>query len=295
MAKRKTKAKRYAVQRHIEVQPGSSTSQDQVVDIPASLSKLNHRLYRQSRAYTASVRMVDPPVANRTIDVYVLRDTWFLQKAYQLAKDTFDKNMSEERDIVSNTGRWNDFRINVLHKSGAVTLNPLARAQANPSAVSSLTAGDFTPSLVYDEAGAAKGFGLYTTVLQYNILEEYDKTANTDASPSSLVGTDTAYDGLDDDLQTAARQHLETSGDLPPYNQDNLESEQLFRKVATLGDNGAGIGKTSTGVFEAPLGLIFFADGTITGSLEIAVNAGDYKGVHGVKYIEDKKFGHRRG
>jgi hypothetical protein len=295
MAARKSKTKRYAVQRHIEVAPGSAVGTDLVVDIPASLSKLNHRLYRQSRVYTANVRLTGPAENGRNIDVYVLRDTWMLQKAYQMAKDTFDKNMSEERDVVKNTGRWNDFRISPLHKTGAALLNPLGRAQGNPSAISSLTAGDFTNSQVYDESGAAKGFGLWSNQVQYNIVEEYDKSANTDASPSSLVGTDTAYDGLDDDLQTAARQHLETSGDLPPYNQDSLESAQLLRKVGTLGDDGAGSAKTSTGVFEAPLGLVILADGDIGGTLEIAVNAGDYKGVHGVKYIEDKKFGHRRG
>jgi len=296
MAKRNTKAKRYAVQRHIEVAPASSTTTDLVVDIPASLSKLNHRLYRQSRVYTANVRLTGPPELNKSIDIYVLRDTWMLQKAYQMAKDTFDKNMSEEREVVKNTGRWNDFRINTMFKSGASALNPLQRPQGNPSAISSLTAGDFSISKVFDESGAQRGFGLFAIPnVQFNIVEEYDKSANTDASPSSLVGSSVSYDGIDDDLQKLARQHLETSGDSPPYDQDSLESAGLLRKIGTLGNDGAGSAKTSTGVFEAPLGLIFLVDGDIGGTLEIAVSAGDYKGVHGVKYIEDKKFGHRRG
>ena len=300
MAKTKGKKKRYAVQRHMEI-TGMDSSDWNVLDLPKFLSESNHRLYRQSRVYKAKVNFLSAPVANNgLIHVYVLRDTWMLQKAYQMAKDAYDKNMSEERADISptNMARWQDFRINLDPKSSGVTdLRPTVRATGTLG-TSTLGNGEFIDTRVFKEDGTAMTFGLYGTSVRWSIVEEYDKTADVDSMPANQVsGSDiNPYGALDDDNQQAARDDLQNRGNAPPYDPNSLDGAKLFRRVATLGV-GAQSHKTSTGVFEAPLGIvvIVFEEPESVPHLELEVSTGDYKGVHGEKYIEDKKFSHRKG
>ena len=87
MAARKSKTKRYAVQRHIEIQNLDTGGDKNYIDVPKFLSEVNHRLYRQSRVYRCKINHFGDPTNRGSVDVYVLRDTWMLQKAYQMAKD----------------------------------------------------------------------------------------------------------------------------------------------------------------------------------------------------------------
>ena len=212
MAKRKTKAKRYAVQRHIETRDGLiSTSNINIMDVPQYLSKVNHRLYRQSRVYKCKVNVTQPTIRGK-VDVYALRDTWFLQKAYQMAKDTFDKNTTEERSGMSpkSMARWQDFRINILPKAG-VTYNDLNPAIRDDTlSLQDLSIGEFELSLVHKEDGTAMSFGLFDiNNSRWSIVDEYDTAANTDESPEDETGLNlSAYSGLDDDNQNASRHCL---------------------------------------------------------------------------------------
>ena len=90
----KSKGKRYPVQRHSELGGIEGGSTHFKIDVAKHLSELNHRLYRQSRVYRCKVNHLGSPTDRGKLDVYVLRDTWMLQKAYQMAKDAFDKNMT---------------------------------------------------------------------------------------------------------------------------------------------------------------------------------------------------------
>lgn len=304
MAKRKAKSKRYAVQRHIEVRDSAiSNSNINVIDVPQFLSKVNHRLYRQSRSYRCKIN-VTKPTARGSVDVYALRDTWFLQKAYQMAKDTFDKNTTEERSGMSpkSIARWQDFRINIHPKSG-VTYNDLNPAIRDDSlTLQDLTIGEFELSLVHKEDGTAMSFGLFDiTNARWAIVNEYDRAANTDNSPEDVTNLDvSAYSGLDDDNQDQSRLHLSTAGNAPPYDSNDLNGSRLFRKVATIGvagslSDGTIVNKLTTGYFDAPLGAILLVTTDSTGSIELEVQSGDYKGVHGESYIDaTRKFGHRR-
>jgi hypothetical protein len=303
MAKKKTKAKRYAVQRHIEVRDGAiSTSNINIMDVPQFLSKVNHRLYRQSRSYRCKINLATLP-SRGAVEVYALRDTWFLQKAYQMAKDTFDKNTAEERSVMSpkSMARWQDFRIHIHPKNG-VTYNDLNPAIRDDSlALQDLTIGEFELSLVHKEDGTAMSFGLFDlTNSRWSIVQEYDRSANTDNSPEDETNLNVAaYSGLDDDVQDQSRLHLSTAGNAPPYDSNSLDGNKLFRKVATIGiqADGAGgqVNKLTTGFFDAPLGAILLVTSDNPGSIELEVQSGDYKGVHGETYIDvTKKFGHRR-
>ena len=301
MAKKKTKANRYAVQRHIEVRDGDiSDSNINIMDVPKFLSKVNHRLYRQSRSYRCKINITQP-VPRGKIDVFALRDTWFLQKAYQMAKDTFDKNTTEERSGMSpkSIARWQDFRIMIKPKLG-VTYNELNPAIRDDTlTLQEMLIGEFDLSLVHREDGTAMSFGLFDQPnVQWGIVHQYDKSANTDDSPEDTTNLNQgAYSGLDDDNQDQSRLHLSTAGNAPPYDSNSLDGNMLFRKVATIGaaaSNGL-TNKLTTGYFDAPLGAILLVTNDSPGSIELEVQSGDYKGVHGETYIDvTKKFGHRR-
>lgn len=302
MAKKKTKAKRYCVQRHIELE-GMNAANLNMIDVPMCLSETNHRLYRQSRVYRAKISSLESIPANGyEYNVYVLRDTWMMQKAYQLAKDAFDKNMTEERADVSptNMARWQDFRISLNPKpSGVVLTSPMIR-QNNTFGGTTLGTGEFELSKVYKEDGTSMTFGFYADATQWSIVDQYDRTADVNPSPANTVsGSDiNPYGELDDDNHAAARNDLQELGNRPPYNQDSLDGDKLFRRVATLSATSDGTSKTTTGFFDAPLGLILIEvrgpGGANHYQLEVEVQSGDYKGIHGSEYIDIKKFGHRR-
>ena len=79
----------------------------------------------------------------------------------------------------------------------------------------------------------------------------------------------------------------------------------MFRRVATLGGGIAAFpgatnvnSKTTTGFFEAPLGMILIevTDATTEPEIELEVASGDYKGVAGEAYLDlTKQFSHRKG
>lgn len=299
MATRKSKGKRYACQKHIEINVDPNGNK-QFVDVARCLSEVNHRLYRQSRVYRCKVNHLGNPTDRGKLDIYVLRDTWMLQKAYQMAKDAYDKNMIEEMQDVSskNLARWQDFRIVLQPASSGYTEKlPVIRAQATLNA-STLSNGSFSGSHVYKEDGTAMTFGLYGTSVRWSIVEEYDKTADVDSTPSNTVtGSDiNPYGELDNDNVTAARNDLQVRGNAPPYDPNSLDGQKLFRKVASIGAHG-GAQRLSTGFFDAPLGLIVMVPDGLGNDdfFEVEVQSGDYKGVHGAEYIDvNKKFGHRR-
>lgn len=307
MAKSKTKGRRYAVQRHMEVS-GLHATQGNILDVPKFLSESNHRLYRQSRVYKCKVSSLAAlNVSDNRVHVYVLRDTWMLQKAYQMAKDTFDKNTVEERSgmLPVNMARWQDFRISLAPSTGQsyTDLQPVARDNSGLSNIA-FTNGEFELSLVTREDSVDMSFGLFGLAnSRWGIMDEYDRTADVDDSPANTVSgaNISAYSGLDDDNDDGSRNHLQSAGNSPPYDPDSLGGDVMFRKVATIGaapTQGSVTQKLTTGFFDAPLGCILIvSEGTANAvPLELEVASGDYKGVHGEAYIDTtKKFSHRRG
>ena len=307
MAKaKKTQSKRakkpskvYAVQRHIQIGGAGSalSSNVNIVDVPMMLSKVNHRLYRQSKRYRCKVNITDiPATPGGRATVYVLRDTWFLQAAYQMAFKEYEKNTKEERDNTSKTqmARWQDFRIALQADSGVTynVLNPIVTGN-NPLTETALANGEFELSRVAKEDGTMMTFGLFGLAnSRWGILQEYDRSANTSDDPANpqTNSPEGAYSGLDDDHQDAIAEHIRTAGNSPPYDASSLDANFMFRKVGIIGTLGAGQQKFSTGFFDAPLGCILIVNGAgptaLDGEeLELEVQAGDYKGVHGARYI----------
>lgn len=253
------------------------------------LSNVNHRLYRQSRVYNVKVDIDADLPDGGFVEVYALADTWYNHKAYNFAKQIFDENSKEELEqLGTSKARWNDFRID----DGVGTDAELKALQYGTGTVSSLfLGGEYHISEISSAAGNSNtmrwtGTGVGT----WNIIDQYDMTGNTDATPST-PSTVVAYDGITDELDDAQMEHLSEEGNLPPYSENSLENSCWVR-VAKLYVDPAGTSKLTTGYFDAPCGLIRLATGsgleanTLSEKVCLSVKGGDYKGVHAPSYLE---------
>ena len=90
---RTMKADYYPVQRTINLRSSATEVDYYVLDVGRNLSAMNHRLYRQGKTYSVKVDL-DPGHAAASYDVYALVDTWYVQKAWQLARATYLQNMA---------------------------------------------------------------------------------------------------------------------------------------------------------------------------------------------------------
>lgn len=276
---------RYPCQKEISVaQPAGPPAANVVIDVPASLSQVNHRLYRQSRYYECSVS-IDANVADgTTVDVYALMDTWFTQKALQLAKKAWDESNAEEKMMLNGKiARWNDFRVEPgLSGFGGTDAIQFSRSSLGATP---FTQGEFDNSLVIDQAGAQRTFTWGPpTPTQYNILSEYESSGNTSADPETpSIGP---YSGLLPNLETGAADALTGRGNEPPYAANNYGGG-YWVKVGTL-HLSPGRQRLSTGFFTAPCGMIALTNvGWLAEpDIQFTVKKGDYKGVHAPSMLE---------
>ena len=276
---------RYPVQRSFSVrQPAGPPAVNGIVDVGGSLSKINHRLYRQSRYYEASVTIDSNVVDGTTVDVYALMDTWWSSKALQMAKSAWDKSNAEEMEMLNGKiARWNDFR--VQHGLiGFGGLDPVQFSRGNLGGVP-FVAGEFDNAQVVDQAGVARTFTWgAATAGSYSIMDEYDASGNTSSDPTTPATG--PYSGLLPNLEAGAADALQDNGNLAPYNMTGY-GNGVWVKVGTL-HLSPGRQRLSTGFFTAPCGLIamtnvgWLADADI----QISVKSGDYKGVHAPSMLE---------
>lgn len=275
--------KYYPAVRKMMLRPGTVNQTTHELNVDRELSKANHRLYRQSRVFNCKVD-VRPSAANVTYDVYALAPSWMNMRAYQFAYDQFLKNSKEERS-VGNDARWNDFRVQSGSSAGSDFQAGGFENFGTP--FTAYPGGEYLYSEVHDALGNPKNFVWIgaTAATQFNIIDEYDNTANTSSSPSSPINT-AAYDGLEDEIDDGQKDHLQGDGNNPPYAASTLPN-QCFTHIATLSANsGASPGgqKLSTGFFDAPCGIVLIVTSAPLASdnydLTLEVKAGDYKGVH---------------
>lgn len=282
-------SKRYPVQRNYNLTqalPAPSTTA--VVDVPKHLSQINHRLYRQARYYEVSVTVETDMADTTTMDVYALADTWMVQKAVHMAKDVFDRASEEAKDSLSepHIARWNDLRIRpglqLTSAPDALLFDQTTLAGA------AFTAGEFADTRVVDQAGTQRFFtwSAAPTANEYNIMGEYDASANVSADPETPATG--AYDGLLPNTTAATVASLQDDGNLPPYNATSLGTA-IWTKIGTLTIR-AGRQKTSTGFFTAPCGIVALDGAFIIADelkdVRIEVKSGDYKGVKAPSMLE---------
>ncbi len=274
-------AKHYAVEKCINFE---TVTRAAFLSISDSLSKVNHRLYRMTRKYYADVKMTNSNTVGAA-DVYVLNNTWMLDKAVAFARSAYEKAVKEEKKVLGGQlARWHDFRLNLNPSDG----NNVAYAQLMPQFINGdntmpiqLTTGDFALSIARDEdSNTGYNFGLWESGSQYNILKEYEKAASTEDSPDDIE-TSMPYDAIDDEAQSTTFTELQTQGNEPPYNKDSMNDQQLWRHAGEIYSNANGTQKLSTGIICAPLGVIMIVPQPGS-NVNVCIHAklGDYKGVH---------------
>ncbi len=266
------------------------------------LSMMNNRLYRQTRLYRLKFNMIGVPVSdssdNSVFDFFTLPDTWFVRGAVRHAYQVYQSCMADELAAGIKFARWHDFMIN--EQNVDAVYDYLKASMWDGDGWATLTADEsITDSSVTDAGGTSQGFHIIGNLANsFNIFREYAKKLNYQHATDPSVSSDQPYDGLldIDDADVMAER-----GDRPPYDQDfssmipddtvvdDAQGQHLLVHQACLSfDSITSSARTSTGYFDAPLGLVWIRrsfNGTLTDlsttNAEISFTAapGSYKGV----------------
>jgi len=283
---KKMKGDYFPVQRNISLAaPSPSATALNLVDVGKVLSNVNHRLYRQGKSYTCKIDLDNSAALTGAIEVYALVDTWYIQKAWQLAFQSYQDATADERAVMSSSkiARWEDFRVS----AGTGPTNTLLPYRWDSSLTAARdTDGEYDNSEVTLADGTQRSFTWSTSPAgtEFGILSEYDVGGQTNQHPTGAgAEADNPYDGLQPGTQESQMDDLVTRGNLPPYNGVSFGSQWM--KVATLRNDGNGSQRLTTGFFNAPCGLVVLraptTDTVISGEVSITVKAGQYKGVAG--------------
>lgn len=277
---RKLKADYYPVQRSMDLRSTATEVDYYVIDVARNLSVQNHRLYRQGKTYQVKVDL-EPGHLTTQYNVFALVDTWYVQKAWQLARARYLENSAAERAVMSKQqiARWEDFRVDAGLSAGGGFLLPAPYSNGMASAAD--TAGEFNlTQITMADGTTTKTFHWApSTISAFGILDEYDKSGGTDVAPST-ISADKPYAGTEGDVQETTMDDLAGRGNNPPYNASNLNS-RIWVRVGRL-DAAASHGKLSTGYFNAPCGLVVVQPAVpntdIVNQLSMTVKQGSYKG-----------------
>lgn len=265
--------------------------------IPRCLGRMNNRLYRDHRNYYASLSLNSASQTQSPILVYTLAPSWYVQGALRAAKKMHDTAMREERKTVKQA-RWYDFRLD-LDIDGAIydEMLPYGITQ-NMTGLAAHSADEIVASRVADASGNQRVFTLRTATggvrpggTAFNVFQEYDAMADTPVDNPAVSGGVAPYDDLTAENDTENMANLQFRGDVPPYNGDSFDA--YWVQVGELYVNAQGAQSLSTGMFQAPLGVVLLTGpgGTGYGDIDGGINIdqarlnlhvapGNYKGVH---------------
>lgn len=279
---RKTKRK-VATQRKMNLRFRDGAS-DVCVEGSHMLSVANHRLYRQGRQYELKVD-IDAGGAGGSmsaIEVFALVPTWWMHRAWKMAKANYMKATKIERDALKpkQRAKWDDFRV----LSGINATSMVAQRDAS-GVLFDLPPGEYEYSRIENDQGLLKQFTLGpSSTNEYNIIEEYSDSFNVSQSPTTII-TQGPYDDLPNQVKSDAEyQDLQFKGDLPPYDAEDLPT-MVWVKVAELTQQLGASNRLSTGWFSAPLGMVRIRTiggtylNTNTGTT-LEAKEGTYNGVH---------------
>jgi hypothetical protein len=277
-----------------------------VCEVNKALSGANRRLYRQNRVYRVKVNSVGDSATFNSVDVYVLRDTFMLQRGYSLAMEEWNKSYEEADEVTreASKARWRDFRIDIKPYTTDTIQTPVVLRPFGQKALTDTTIIDeWNNAQSYTTAGASRDFGLFEDSNTYGIIHEFDKKGKVSSSPN-VVTSEAAYVDLTADLVDDEVYNLQQSGNNPPYDADTSMPASFLRYVGTI-NAGTSPGKLTTGYFDAPLGAVYLVGqaSKVTSVYQesdtskqqaifsLTVQQGDYKGVAAHEYVEAKKLG----
>ena len=276
---------RYPVERTFSVTVANAS--EVLIDVGKCLSAINHRLYRQGKIYTVKIESPLFQPAGVGVNLKRLPNTWWMQKAWHLAKEARDDQLNGSNRP---RGRWDDFRVgwDSAYKTGS--LPALADYSGTWSADESQVskAHDATDSV--DHEFVVYGAARDASNNLYGIIEQYDQTGNTmTGQPAGSPATD-AYTQLNPDagLTEAAGDLLALQGDNAPYDMDSFNGATDIGavQIGFLGQiaSGTGDGKTSI-IADLPLGLLKLENGTAVAQVvQVTVMSGNYKGVKAIDF-----------
>jgi len=299
--------KYYPVNRDLLFEENQQTAGFAICNVAKGLSGTNRRLYRQNRVYRVKVDAVGPSDTFAPIDVYVLKDTFMLQRGYALAMEEWNKSFDEAEEVTrkSSIGRWRDFRIDLRPWTTDTEALPQVLKNSGGKALSTpVIIDEWYNASSYTTAGAHRDFALFEDTDTFGIIQEFDKKGKVQTSPQTTT-TEAAYVDLTADLDNAEVLDLQASGRQPPYDADSSMPRYFLRYVGTVYADSGNANKSSTGFFEAPLGAVYIvgegstvpsiyreADSTRNTDLfSITVQKGDYKGVAAHEYVDAKSLG----
>ena len=287
MARTKSSVKRmrYPVERTFSIAVGANS--EVLVDVGAALSAINHRLYRQGKLYTVKMEQPLYNIPGVGLTVKKLPDTWWMQKAYHLAKSARDDQLS-----LSNRprGRWDDFRV------GWDSSYKTATAPSHGDYSGTWASDELQLAKVHDStASADHEFVVFGSARDagnalYGIIEQYDQIGNTMTGQPAGSPTVDAYTQTHPDagLTEAAGDLLALQGDNAPYDMDSFNGATDIGAVqlGSLGQIGSGTGDGRIQIIaDLPLGLVKLENGTSTGQVvQFTVMKGDYKGVKALDF-----------
>ena len=244
------------------------------LDRLAALS--NQRLYRQHMTYYGECTLQTDGTQS-LIEVYTLPTNWWTLGALRTAKKMHDAAMKEERK-ASGQARWYDFRIHGA-PPGADELVPAGLDIAGSRIPVSTSNSEYLFSTVQDAAGNAKTFSWVdpTGSTRYNVFTEWDAMGNIDDDPTTPTAG--GYDDIDGVTSSENQNRLLDRGNLPPYDGDTHNLR--FVKVGELYQTAGGAQSLSTGLFAAPLGIVFLKGYSTTqgDNVRVMLAPGEYKGV----------------
>ena len=282
----------YPVQREIPLGVfDSAISTTTVGDAGRLLSIANRRLMRYGMNYQIKIDL-DPVNTIATayqVEVYALSNNWDVQRAFALAKATWDEAHEDELKAGGGTtARWLDFR--VAHDvTGGVELNPVRYDQQTLAAIVT-NDGEHIDSTVDDNGSEKRLSWGEASASAINILSEWQQAGRTGNDPSTF-STNAPYDGVNDaTMSDIEKSNLGGDGNAPPYS--NTSYVDLFTKVATLRYQPGpdGMQRLSTGYFDAPCGLFVLKQTSVgnlpNGIVSMTAKAGDYKGVSAQKMCQ---------
>jgi hypothetical protein len=305
LAKRMQKSKKttkqnkhFPVQNHI-LWGAAQGSGLQVLRTDYALSALNRRLYRQNKVYRVKLDVV----GNRAqvIDVFRLRDTFMLQRGYELAMEEWNKSYDEAGQVVKDNvrARWRDFRIDPKsHVGDTIVLPRNLRGNGSAAASTNVVVDEYNYSESYTPGGLVRDFGLKSDSNTFDIIAEYNKVGKVQTEPS-VATTEAAYQELQTDLTDDMVENLQEDGNNPPYDADEHHVLDVLEYVGTIYIDDDGTSKSTTGFFDAPLGVVYLSgtgstiagiDGAAANFYKMTVQKGQYKGVAARDYVGAKKL-----
>ena len=280
-----------------------SGEQPFLVEIAPNLSRMNNRLYRQSRLYNVRFETIDhAQSAAVSYEFYTLPDNWFVRGAIKYAHGVYMQNHEDELKAGISFSQWHDFDINPQNADGVYEFtgarlwdgDGYASISADePSGIG----GTFSTTKAAD--GTDFGFHVMGNIANsYNIFREYAEFLNNRKPDNE---SSTAVQPYGDLLDLKDAEQMVESGDRAPYDRDfsgwipddETVDDSTGQHILTLKafsgtDRDGGMAVHRTPFFTAPLGLVWvrrFLEAsavdlsTTHQQLRMEVQGGHYKGV----------------